>query len=229
MLDFYISLETEKNKLMDMFCLQDIGFPMEKRVQQYHFSLDLAKDMYHLPRHQWDKKLEDFLSEAYTKHKDDLASSLSFFQKYWNQHSEQYFGPINQFFGEQIPPYRVLLAHFLDGISNWVEPSIVINAYSYQTPNPLYHTYTLLYEIILSQVFIRTRQIKSAKELTDEDLWMIAELAAFSFLATTFTEFSKVSGTGYPQVDIHALKFRELMNMRPKFEDFITKSFNLIK
>ena len=228
MLDFYISIETEKNKLMDMFCIQDVGFSLEKRAEQYHFPLDLAKKMYNLPRYQWDRKLEDFLSQAYQKNKNKLDNALSFFQGYWTQHNENYFEPINCFFDTPIPSYQVLLAHFLDAISNWSEPNIVLNAYSYQTPNPLYHTYTLLYEIILSQVFIRTRQIKSPKEALDDKLWMASELTAFSFLATTFPEFSKVSGTGYPQVDIFAVKSRKLMEMHLKFEDFIYQLLNLI-
>lgn len=213
---------------MDMLCIQDVGFSLEKRAEQYHFPLDLAKEMYNYPRHQWDQKLENLLSCTYIKNRQKLDKAFSFFQEYWKQYNEKYFEPINHFFDTQIPNYRVLLAHFLDAISNWVEPNIVLNAYSYQTPNPLYHTYTLLYEIILSQVFIRTRQIKSVMEVSDEKLWMISELTAFSFLATTFSEFSKVSGTGYPQVDVWAPKFRELMNMRLKFEDFIYQSFNLV-
>lgn len=218
MLDFYISLETEKNKLMDMFCVGDSAVSHEYRAKQYHFPLELATEMYQEPRFKWDEKLEDFLAKSYLDSKNKLNDSMKFFTEFWEENEEKYFSKINLFFQDTIPTYRILLAHYLDAISNWVEPNIVVNAYSYQTSNPLYHVYSLLYEIILSQVFIRTRNIKSKSEFSDDKLWTCSELIAFAFLTTTFPEFSKCTGTGYPQLDIYAKDFLELIKQNKTFD-----------
>lgn len=220
MLHFYISLEAEKNKLMDMFCVGEVAATHAYRAKQYHFPWTLAQKMYHEPRFQWDEQLEDFLIQSYQENEVRLHTSKAFFESYWQMNEHKYFPKLNQFFQEEIPEYCVLLAHFLDAISNWTEPNIVINAYSYQTKNPLYHIYSLLYEITLSQVFIRTRKLKTKEEFSDDKLWMSAELTAFAFLTTTFPEFSEWHGTGYPRLDTYADQFVKLMQEN--------KSFNLI-
>lgn len=218
MLEFFISSETEKYKLMDMFCITDIGASMEYRAKQYQFPLNLAEEMKEKPRFIWDKKLEDFLFAVYQKHQTDLKKSQFYYTKFWEKNLSHYFAPINRFFETPIPPYRVLVAHFLDAISNWSETNIVLNAYAYQTPNPLYHAYTLLYEIILSQTFIRTRETLSKETFSDEKLWTFAELTAFGLLKTTFDEFSAANGTGYPQVDKFAHRFLDILKKSPTFE-----------
>ena len=139
----------------------------------------------------------------------------------------KYFNPINQFFGTPIPPYRVLVAYFLDAVSNWSETNIVLNAYAYQTPNPFYHTYTLLYEIILSQAFIRIRAEKPKEILSDEKLWMATELIAFGVLKKLFNEFSTVNGTGYPQVDKFVPRFLDILAESNSFDELKAGIFNI--
>ena len=227
MLEFVISSETEKYKLMDMFCMTDIGASMEYRVTQYQFPLNLAEEMKEKPRTVWDKKLEDLLFAVYKKQQKDLKKAQFYYTKFWQKNFAKYFNPINQFFGTPFPPYRILVAHFLDAISNWSETNIVLNAYAYQTPNPLYHAYTLLYEIILSQTFIRTRAEKSKDILSDEKLWVFAELTAFGVLKKLFDEFSTVNGTGYPQVDKFVPRFLDILSQSNSFDELKEHIFHV--
>ena len=227
MLEFFISSETEKYKLMDMFCMTDIGAPMEYRVNQYQFPLNLADEMKEYPRTKWDKKLEDFLFAVYEKHLRDLKKSQFYYTKFWQKNFSRYFDPINRFFGTPVPKYRVLVAHFLDAISNWSEHNIVLNAYAYQTPNPMYHVYTLLYEIILSQAFIRVRQTKSKEQLSDEKLWVFAELTACVFLNKNFEEFAQASATGYPDVDKFLPRFWEITADAKTFDELTKQAFQI--
>lgn len=223
MFHFYISLDTEKNRLMDMFCVPEACSTFEKRAIQYHFPIDLAKKMYEHPRYVWDSELETFLASAYKKNKKDLEKALFFFQTYWEKNEKKYLTPLTVFFQNELPPYRVLLGNFLDAISNWREEDITINAYSYKAKNPLYHTYAVLFELILSQIFIRIRNLKSEKTLNDLSVWGLSELSAFAILHDLFSEFSKTSGTGYDTIDSYASIFLEVIKKNNNITDFINE------
>lgn len=227
MIELYISKDAEKQKLMDMFCVNDVGACLEERVQQYHFSLSLARDMYNEPRHKWDEKLENFLDCAYATNLSLLTKAKQHFEKIWQEKGYYYFGILNSFFETKIPTYRVLIAYYLDVISNWHEPDIVINYKNYQNENPLYHIYGVLFEITLSQIFINTRKIKTKQELSNNTLWAISELSACAILNTKYPEFKNSTLTGYKALDKYTNTFIELAKKTSNYNDFINKIFTL--
>lgn len=228
MFDFYLSAESEKNKLMDMFCTRSVGFSREKRAAQYHFPVEMAHKMYQHPRYIWDAELERFLAESYRQNQQKMTEALSFYQNYWQENHDKYFIPLERFFQFQFPVYRVLLAHFLDAISNWNEPNIVLNAYDYQSQNPLYHVYAVLYETVLSQIFIRVRQTISDSRLSDTGLWAMAELSSMAILYKLFAEFSSKDKTGYPQIDSYATQFIEIAQHTDSYESFLEQALPLV-
>ncbi len=85
MIEFYISQDTEKQKLMDVFCVEPIGASLDYRAKQYHFPLEMAQKMQSLPRIQWDTELEDLLEKTYTQNQEELIQSLAYFQCFWNK------------------------------------------------------------------------------------------------------------------------------------------------
>ena len=76
MIELYISKDTEKQKLMDIFCVNSVGVSHKDRATQYHFSPYLAEDMYKKPRYEWDEKLEDFLENTYKRNLPTLKLDL---------------------------------------------------------------------------------------------------------------------------------------------------------
>lgn len=217
MIEFYVSLDTEKQKLMDVFCVAPMGASLNDRAKQYHFPLDMAHKMQTRPRMQWDEELEDLLEKVYCQNKNELLQSLSYFQCFWKSNEEHYLSKLNSFFEEKLPDYRVLLACYLDVISNWKEYNIVINHRLSQKENPLYHVYSVLFEIVLSQVFIKIRSVKTKKEMSDKQVWGRSELAACAILNKLYPEFKNAVKTGYSELD----------SCMPLFLNIIQKSSHL--
>ncbi len=181
--------------------------------------------MYQKPRHEWDEKLENFLEETYLTNLSILNQAKQHFEKIWSEKGNYYFDVLNTFFKEKIPTYRVLIAYYLDVISNWQEPNIVVNYQTFQKENPLYHIYGVLFEITLSQIFIKTRELKTKQELSDTLLWGISELSACAILNTKYPEFKNSTLTGYENLDNHAKTFIEIAKKTSNFNNFITQIF----
>ncbi len=222
MIKLYISKDTEKQKLMDMFCVNSVGISHKKRSIQYNFPYSLAEEMYKKPRYEWDEKLEDFLENTYKKNLPTLKQAQQHFEKIWSEKGNYYFDVLNTFFKEPIPTYRVLIAYHLDVISNWQEPNIVVNYQTFQKENPLYHIYSVLFEITLSQIFIKTRELKTKQELPDAQLWGISELSACAILNTRYPEFKNSTQTGYENLDKYASNFIEIAKNTKNYQDFIS-------
>lgn len=226
MIEFYISSDTEKQKLMDIFCVAPMGVSLNYRARQYHFPLDIADKMQTYPRIQWDEELENLLEETYSRNKKELVNSLSYFQCFWKNKGEYYLSKLNTFFEETLPDYRVLLACYLDIISNWKECNIVINYRLYKKENPLYHVYSVLFEIVLSQIFIKIRSIKNKKKMPDKQVWGRSELAACAILHRLYPEFKNSVKTGYPELDPCMPLFLDIIQKSSYLQNFLN---NIIK
>ena len=223
MLNLYISPDTEKQKLMDVFCVQTIGASLEQRAQQYNFPKKLAQKMYQQPRYVWDDELEHFLEKTYLSQKNELEKAKQHFENIWKEKGPFYFQKLNDFFETPIPTYHVLVAYYLDVISNWKEENIVINYNTYKKENPLYHIYGVLFEIILSQVFIRVRKTKSKTQISDFTLWGISELSATAILNALFDEFKNSTKTGYEILDYFCEDFIKTCKSTSSFDPFKQK------
>ncbi len=223
MFEFYISPDAEKQKLMDMFCVPSVGVSLEYRANQYLFPIELAQKMYTLPRHQWDKELENLISSRYREKEAELHQSLFFFQNFWHQHTEEYITPLTHFFQKEIPHYRILLAYYLDVISNWSEPNIVINYKQYSHQNALHSVYAILFETVLSQIFIHIRQLDTSDYLIDETVWGLSELSACVLLNRLYPAFQNACATGYPQLDKHLQSFKLVTTSTANLTEFLKK------
>lgn len=206
---FYTSAEEEKKQLIQMFRGED-PLGVDKRVRQYLFPTLLARHIHNKPARVWDKRLTHFLEEIYNQYSADLRKARTLFTLFWRQHDATYFKPLEAFFGHEIPPYHVLLSHFIAGASDWHGTEICTNAYSFYWNGGQSHAYFLLFEVILSQVFMRMRARYEETELPDRRLWAISETAAFTILHRLFDTFDFITKTNYPQVDPH-LKAAQLL------------------
>lgn len=227
MIEFYISSDAEKQKLMDVFCVASMGASLNYRAKQYHFPLDLAHKMQAMPRLQWDEELENLLEEIYAKNQEELVNSLSYFQCFWKNNGNQYVSKLESFFEETLPDYRVLLACCLDVISNWKEYNIVINHQLYKKENPLYHVYSVLFEIVLSQIFIKIRSLKNKKEMPDKQVWGRSELAACAILNKLYPEFKNSVKTGYAELDPCMPLFLDIIQQSSHLKNFLNTLMKL--
>jgi len=223
MIEFYVSADAEKQKLMDMFCVEPVGVSLAYRAKQYHFPLELAEKMYARPRAQWDSELEDLLEAVYARHRSEMQEALSFFQAFWHKNGVKYLPQLEIFFGSKWPTYRVLLAYYLDVISNWKECNIVINYALYQKENVLFHVYSILFEMVLAQVFIKIRELKNRQEMSDNQVWGCSELAACVILNKLYPEFKNATKTGYPQLDEKAPLFFDFIQKHNQIDSFLNE------
>lgn len=227
MIEFYVSSDTEKQKLMDIFCVAPIGKSLMERAKQYHFPPDMAKKMQTSPRIQWDEALEELLETTYLKYKNELETAHSFFHCFWDKNGEAYLSKLDSFFGERFPNYRVLLACYLDVVSNWKECNIVINHALYQKENVLYSVYSILFEMVLSQIFIKIRTLKNKTEMSDKQVWGRSELAACAILNKLYPAFQNSVKTGYPELDSSMPLFLEVIQKATHLMPFLNETINL--
>ncbi len=223
MFEFYISPDTEKQKLMDMFCVPGVGVSLEYRANQYHFPIETARKMYDRPRYEWDKEVDTLIKSEHLKNKNEMQKAITFFKDFWHKNTAIYQEPLFQFFQKEIPTYRVLLACYLDVISNWSEPDIVINFKQYRHSNVLHSVYSLLFETVLSQIFIHIRATNNSDILPDETAWGLSELSACVILNRLYPAFRNSRLTGYPQLDKHIQSFEERTGDAATLSDFLEK------
>ncbi len=179
---FGTNLEKEREIIKDMFSDDILG--VEHRAKQYGFPLDFAMQIHEGKVS--DENLDTFLAKEYSDKDTEIKNSIKFFEEYWEKETPVFAEKFSQILGEDIPNYRVDVARYLMGISDWYGTNIVVAYYTINHRLKEFHKWNLLFEIILSQVFQYTRKFYNQEQLEDNKIWGISELSAFMILDKEF-------------------------------------------
>ena len=98
-----------------------------------------------------------------------------------------------------------------------------------QKKNEKEHIYALLYEVLLSQIFIKIRTQYSENILTDREVWKLSELSTFTILHNTFNCFFDKEKTFYVEVDNLLEKGQLLYLENQDIDIFLKNLISLIK
>lgn len=226
--EFYISKDSEKKQLIEMF-QEDDPLGLKDRAKQYNFPVDLAVKINSEPLQVWKPELLKLLDNTYDHNLKFLKESASFFMNYWRKNEGRFFPILEDLFKKKLPTYYVLLAHYVAGTSDWHGVDICTNAYSHKWKGKDCHAYFLLFEVILSQVFMMVRKEHDEKSLSDFDLWKVSELVAFVVLHKEWDYFNYIKKTNYEQIDNHIEEAMVLYNNKQNLKDFIYKSIELLQ
>jgi hypothetical protein len=229
-LEFFVSSQKEKDILVEMF-QADKTATLEHRIMQYNFPAELAKRINGLPAEDWDSDLDNLLNKTYKKNLKELEEALEFFNLYWENNEEYFFDRLKNIFKKEVDKYSVLLSNYVSGTSDWIGTNICTNAYSYRDENENYHTYFLLFEIILSETFKIIRKDNTEQYISDHKVWIISELTSFTILHEEWNVFNDViTKTYYDQVDKFIPEAKEIYkesgNIYVFFEKFIKLLIN---
>lgn len=221
-LKFFISAEEEARRIVGLFQTDD-PLGVENRARQCRFPVDLAQKINQGRRVDWAADLDALLVETYRQNQEVLNQARVFFQTYWAENEARFFPVLEKVFGHPMPPYYVLLTHFIAGTSDWYGTDICVNAYGPKCSRENAHLYGLLYEIILSQIFMRVRQRHSAETLDDWGVWEIAEVGAFTLLHQEFDLFGAFEKTYYDAVDAKRERAQKLYQSTKNLDAFLER------
>lgn len=171
----------------------------------------------------WGGGLDALLLETYRQNQEALTGARFFSNVLGGK--RRGFSVLEKVFGHPMPPYYVLLTHFIAGTSDWYGTDICVNAYGPKCSRENAHLYGLLYEIILSQIFMRVRQRHSAETLDDWGVWEIAEVGAFTLLHQEFDLFGAFEKTYYDAVDAKRERAQKLYQSTKNLDCFF-RAFN---
>lgn len=224
--NFYISQNDEKARIIELFQMDD-PYGITARAKQLHISEELAKKINKNISNEWNRELDDILSEAYKKNEEKLKKSLNFFNNYWIENDKYFFDKIEFVLKEKVEQYNVLLSHFVAGTSDWFGNNICTNAYSNEWSGDNSHVYYLLYETILSHIFKKVRKIRH--DLDDLQIWAVSESTAFVVLHNEFNLFESENITGYKEVDSYIDEVKFLYKNSKNINEFIEEIIKLYK
>ncbi|HSQ97486.1 MAG TPA: hypothetical protein VLL98_02085, partial [Rickettsiales bacterium] len=221
-LKFYISWREERKRLIGLFRGFD-PLGIDSRAKQCNFSKRLAKKIHSKSPEEWMPILNQLLKKTYKDESKKMREALVFFEKYWQKNDKNFFEKLEIIFKEKIPTYNVLLSYYVAGTSDWYGENICTNIYSYKWKKKNSHVYSLLFEVILSQVFKRIRRNKSQKDISDEKVWSASELSAFIILHQEWNIFDNMQITRYKEVDNFIYDAQKIYKSAKDIDIFIEK------
>jgi hypothetical protein len=219
---FYISWREEQKRLIGFFRGFD-PLGIDARAKQCNFPKRLAKKIHYQSPEEWMPILNQLLKETYKNESEKMKEALGVFEKYWQKNDKEFFERLEVIFKEKIPTYNVLLSYYVAGTSDWYGENICTNVYSYKWKKKNSHIYSLLFEVILSQIFKRIRRNKSWKDIPNEKVWSVSELSAFIILHQEWDIFNNMQITRYEEVDNLICEAQKIYKSTKDIDIFIEK------
>lgn len=182
-----------------------------------------------------DKKTLLYLEEQYKKIQQDLKISQKNYQNSWNEINDDFTKYIEKKTGYKwfYDSYKCVVSVVHKGISNWGEAPIIIRGWK---EDPLKMRRVTAHELILSHYFEIYKRNYSKEELTNNQVWALAEIAAWALTSLTpdvkkfwpwNTEY--YTNHNYPQlVDMQNELKDTFLNMN-NFDEYIKAGIALVK
>lgn len=177
-----------------------------------------------------------YFDEIYEKNQRYLEYTQEQYQKSWDEIGRNFSDYIEKETGYKwfYPIYYCIISVVNKGISNWgYEPKIIRS----WKENPYSQRRITAHELILSHYFEIYRRNYSGQNLTDRQVWALAEIAAFAL--TSLTGKSKIfwpwdfygyyANHNYQQIVDLQNKLKDEFINRKNFDEYIKKGIELVK
>ncbi len=192
----------------------------------------------------YDKQFLGMSSKVARNHFDDIYRNSLRYLKYtkeqyqiaWDEIGSNFFRYIEKETGYKwfYPNYRCVISVANQGISNWGYAPIIVRGWK---ENPYTQRRITAHELILSHYFEIYRRHYSDHGLSDNQVWALAEIAAFALTSLTETakKFWPWDYTGYytnhnyPQIVGLQNKLKKVFIERKNFDDYILTGIKFVK
>lgn len=192
----------------------------------------------------YDKQFLDMSSKVIRDNFDGIYKNSLRYLKYTQKQYQLSWDEIGQKFSRYVaketgyewfyPEYKCVISVANQGISNWGNAPIIVRGWK---ENPYSQRRITAHELILSHYFEIYRRHYSEYGLSDNQVWALAEIAAFAL--TSLTEDSKkfwpwdFSGYytthNYPQIVSLQKKLKTVFINRKNFDDYILAGIKMVK
>lgn len=175
------------------------------------------------------------LDELYRFHVKYMKYSQREYQKSWDEIDEDFSAYIERTTGYPwfYRTYSCVVSATQIGISNWGEAPVIVRGWK---ENPYTQRRITAHELILSHYFEIYRHRFADVVLKDEQVWALAEIAAFAL--TSLTDEAKsfwpwdtkgyYTDHNYPQLVELQLKMKPIFLRRESFKEYIEKGLRLV-
>lgn len=193
---------------------------------------------------EYDKKFLSMSSDVIKNNFDDIYKNSLKYLKYtqqqyqvaWDEIGQKFFRYIKKETGYEwfYPEYKCVISVTNKGVSNWGHAPIIIRDWK---ENPYSQRRITAHELILSHYFEIYRRYYSEYNLSDNQIWALAEIAAFAMTSLTETakKFWPWDFTGYytnhnyPQIVSLQNKLKKVFIKRKSFDDYILAGIKMVK
>lgn len=182
------------------------------------------------------KKAKELLEEKYRCNARYMRYSQREYQKAWDEIDEAFSAYIERITGYPwfYPSYRCVVSATQVGISNWGEAPVIVRGWK---EHPYTQRRITAHELILSHYFeIYRRHFATHVHLKDEQVWALAEIAAFAL--TSLTDEAKrfwpwdtkgyYTNHNYPQLVELQLKMKKKFIERKSFQGYIESGLRMV-
>lgn len=201
----------------------------------------------------YDKKTAEFLLslKRYTRKDIDSIDSLyknstkilkmsqRMYQESWNEIDKEFFKFVEKITGYKwaYKNYECVISVINPGVSNWGVSNKIMLWWKF---NPFFMRRIAAHELILHHYFEIYKRKYTEHNLTDRQVWALAETAAYTItsLPKEVKKFwpwsinyygSYLPGTSYPQLNEIREKLKQPFLKRKNFDDYIMEGIKLIK
>lgn len=182
------------------------------------------------------QKEKEELNKRYQKLDKYLKYSRNEYQKSWDEINNSFSSYIENTTGYkwQYKKYYCLVSPSHVGISNWGNSNKIIRGWK---ENPYSQRRITAHELIISHYFFIIRKHYGDSDLSDNQIWALAEIAAFALTSLTkkALEFWPWDKTGYytnhnyPEIVKLQIYLKSRFLNRKNFDDYIVSGIKAVK
>ena len=199
------------------------------------FLIDKEYDIEMSRAFEFSKDKIDYLKLCYRKSIKYLEKTVDWYQISWDEINDEFSNYISIETGYDwyYPQHECVVSFIHGGISNWGTSPKIVRVWN---ENPYSMRKITAHELILSHYFEIVKRNFKEESLTDEQIWALAEIAAFSL--TSLTEKVKIfwpwntfynTNHNYPHIVDMQNSLKDAFLKRNNFDEYINKGITLIK
>ena len=175
------------------------------------------------------------IEKLYTSSLMYLEATKTLYQDSWNQINDSFSDYIEKTTGYKwfYPKYECVISVLPRSKSNWGNAPIIVRPWR---ENPYFMRRITAHELIISHYFEIYKRNYNNENLTDYQVWALAEIAAFALtsLPNKVSEFwpwsiKYYTNHNYPQLVKLQEQMKNVFLKRKDFDDYIKKGIKLVK
>lgn len=199
------------------------------------FIIDKKQDKMISLKKGYSKTSLSYMEKQYKTSLKFFKLSQKLYQNSWDEINDEFSKYVEKETGHPwfFKEYNCILSTMTSGMSNWGESNIIARHWK---ENPYFMRRITAHELILSHYFYIYKTYYSDENLTDGQVWALAEIAAWALTSLTSdvkkwwpwnTEY--YTNHNYPHVVKLQLKLKEIFIKRKNFDEYIMSGIKLVR